>query len=74
MDERVVAQAKAYAKEHGISLSGIVENYLKVLTKPRNHSAKKLTRLVKSLSGSLKLRPDFDFEQDRLSHLEERYR
>jgi len=32
MDETVVKQAKAYAKKQGISLSAVVESYLRTVT------------------------------------------
>ncbi len=35
IDKDVIEQAKEYAREQGTSLSRIIENYLKAMSKPR---------------------------------------
>jgi Family of unknown function (DUF6364) len=74
LNKRVINQAKAYAKRHHKSLSGLVENYFKNLTERQKADDEDLSPLVKQLSGVLKLSPDFDFKKDYASHLENKYK
>jgi len=58
--EQVVLEAKQYAKEHGKSLSNIVEEYLKSLGSSASKSKElDLSDIVKELKGSVKLPKDF---------------
>ena len=38
LDKEVIKEAKAYAKDHGQSLSKIVENYFKDITKKEKNT------------------------------------
>lgn len=60
LNESVIEQAKQYAKEHNISLSRMIENYLQALTDKRNKEIK-ISPLVKSLTGVI----EFDEKDDR---------
>ncbi|HEY8659830.1 MAG TPA: DUF6364 family protein [Hanamia sp.] len=74
IEESVINKAKEYAKSKGDSLSGIVENYLKAVTK--NSSLNKnveLTPLVKSLKGSFKAPVDFDYKKELQNELSKKY-
>ena len=64
IDESVVKQAKAYAKKQGRSLSVIVENYLKDVTKTEEITDKdnELSPILKRLIGSVNLPNDFDYK------------
>ncbi len=56
----VIDEAKKYAKSSGKSLSSIVEEYLKSLTKTEKSQKKKTsTELVRELKGSVKLPKEF---------------
>lgn len=56
----VIDEAKEYARSSGKSLSSIVEEYLKSLTKTEKSKKKKTSmELVKELKGSVKLPEDF---------------
>lgn len=70
--KRVISKAKAYAKRHHKSLSGLVENYFKNLTERQKANDEDLSPLVKALSGVLRLKPDFNLKKDYLSRLERR--
>jgi hypothetical protein len=60
IDQMVIDEAKEYAKSSGKSLSSIVEEYLKSLTKPEKSKKKKTSmELVRELKGSVKLPKDF---------------
>jgi hypothetical protein len=63
LDKATAERAKEYAKKNKISLSKIIESYLDAMTK--GESAKnKITPLVKSLSGVIKLNKDVDVKKD----------
>ena len=53
IEQAVIERAKSYAKEKGRSLSDIIENYLKVITKEEKIE-EELSPLIKSLRGSFK--------------------
>jgi hypothetical protein len=53
VDERVVSQAKWYAKQRGVSVSEIVETYLAAVASPSSTVAPD-PPILRSLRGSLK--------------------
>ena len=60
INQMVIDEAKEYAKSSGKSLSSIVEEYLKSLTKTEKSNKKKTSmELVRELKGSVKLPKDF---------------
>ncbi len=60
INQMVIDEAKEYAKSSGKSLSSIVEEYLKSLTKTEKSKKKKTSmELVRDLKGSVKLPKDF---------------
>ncbi len=60
INQIVIEEAKAYAKSSGKSLSNIVEEYLKSLTKKELADKKETSlKIVKELKGSVKLPKDF---------------
>lgn len=73
VEQQIIEQAKKYAKKRGRSLSNIVENYLKVLTKDKDDSEIEITPLVKSLSGVFKVPKDFDYKEELSKGLSEKY-
>ena len=52
IEQTIIEKAKKYANNKGRSLSYIIENYLKVITKEDNTGSIELTPIVKSLKGS----------------------
>ncbi len=73
IEQTIVEKAKIYAKSKGDSLPGIVENYLKVITKEDENSDNKLTPVVKSLKGAFKAPSDFDYKKELERGLSEKY-
>lgn len=73
IEQTVIEKAKAYAKDKGDSLSGIVENYLKVITKEDEKSEIGMTPVVKSLKGAFKAPSDFDYKKELEKGLSEKY-
>ena len=54
LDKEVIERAKAYAENQGVSLSGLVENYLAVLTRRGGPvSREPATGVVAELEGVL---------------------
>lgn len=76
LDKSVIDQAKKYAKEQQISLSRLIENYLASLTQKDKSNKKEIeiTPLVKSLSGSIKVPDDFDYDKAKHDYLMEKYK
>ncbi len=74
IEQEVIQKAKEYAKNRNRSLSDIIENYLKVLTKEEKvKEVKKLNPVVKSLKGSFKMPRNMDYKKELRKRLEEKY-
>jgi hypothetical protein len=67
VDPSVVARAKRYAKQNGISLSRMVETYLASISAPP--AAKKMPPVLRSLRGILNRADPEDYKK----HLAEKY-
>src|SRR5690606_22258528 len=75
IEQEVIKRAKEYAKSRNRSLSDIIENYLKSLTKEeqKEHS-KNLNPVVNSLKGSFKIpKKDMDYKKELRKRLNEKY-
>jgi len=55
INQTIIEKAKKYANNKGSSLSNIIENYLKAITKEVKNESVDLTPIVKSLKGSFKI-------------------
>ena len=77
IDQKIIEQAKRYARAQGRSLSGLIEDYLKVVTQSeRQRSLPDLeaTPHTDSLLGVLRsLGPDFDEKKARREALTQKY-
>ena len=73
LDENIIDRAKRYAKQHEISLSGLIENYLKKITKEDKEELK-ITPLVKSLSGVLTIPEENDHRNGYANFLTDKYK
>jgi len=72
IEQAVIERAKYYAKEKGRSLSDIIENYLKAITKEQKIE-EDLSPLIKSLQGSFKAPKSFDYKKELSKGLSEKY-
>ena len=63
IDDQVIESAKKYAKGKGKSLSGLVENYLKSVTRSEK-SKKGISPRVQKLMGAVKLPKNFDYKKE----------
>jgi hypothetical protein len=73
IDKEVAHRAKVYAKNKGRSLSDLVENYLKLLTKNTTIEETEYSPRVKSLLGSVALPADFDYKKELTDALTKKY-
>ena len=73
IEQAIIEKAKIYAKGKGYSLSNIIENYLKVITKEEGTLEMASTPIVKSLRGSFKAPSNFDYKNELTKDLSEKY-
>ncbi|MBU3682256.1 MAG: hypothetical protein FGM16_10000 [Flavobacterium sp.] len=73
IEQTVIEKAKKYAKDKERSLSNLIENYLKALTKEDNSNEIELTPIVKSLKGSFTAPKNFDYKKELTNRLSEKY-
>lgn len=75
MEPEVVYAAKKIAKEKNISLSKLVENYLRSISKENkaNSDLIEISDWVKGMVAVDKPIPDFDHKKEYHKHLEEKY-
>lgn len=73
IEQTIIEKAKIYAKSKGHSLSNIIENYLKMISKDEIKSEIEITPIVKSLRGSFKMPSDFDYKKELTKGLSAKY-
>ncbi len=73
IEQSVIEKAKKYAKEKERSLSDLIENYLKALTKDDAKNDIELTPIVKSLKGSFNAPKNSDYKKELANRLSEKY-
>ena len=73
IEQTVIEKAKEYAKEKGRSLSDIVENYFKAITKEEDIVKNESSPITDSLRGSFKAPKDFDYKNELTKALTEKY-
>jgi hypothetical protein len=73
IDKEVTQKAKVYARNAGRSLSDLVENYLKLLTKNSSSEDSEYSPRVKSLLGSVTVPKDFDYKNEIADNLINKY-
>lgn len=73
IEQSIIEKAKKYASGKGRSLSDIIENYLKIITKEEQAKEVELTPIVKSLKGTFKEPKNFDYKTELSKRLAEKY-
>lgn len=73
LDKKVIRNAKNYAKSRNISLSKLIESYLATLVESKNKE-RKITPLIKSLSGVIELPENFDLKENYTDFLIDKYK
>jgi len=66
----IIKKIKDYSKKHNISVSQLVENYLKILIEDNKRNKAEVSQAVKELSGIIKEEPIEDYSE----YLEKKYR
>ena len=62
VDKEIARKAKLYARSKGRSLSDLVEDYFRFLTREMELPELEISPKVKSLLGSIKVPEDFDYK------------
>jgi hypothetical protein len=74
IEREVIKTAKEYAKEKGQSLSDLVENYFKLITRDRRElKPEELSPRVQRLRGIIKVDDDFDYKEVLADELAKKY-
>ena len=73
VEREVIDRAKKYAQSKGRSLSDIVENYLKSLTKEPGRFKSKTSPITNSLRGTFKVPEEMDYKKELRERLSEKY-
>lgn len=72
LKKNIIEKAKLYAKKQNISLSRLIENYLKTVTVKDENEAVKISPLVLSLTGVIEL-DDANYKEKYTDYLSEKY-
>lgn len=72
LNQKIIDNAKVYAKLNNISLSKLIESYLLALTKKEGKQVE-ITPLVKSLSGVIDIPSDFNEKEAYTAYLIKKY-
>ena len=73
LNETVIEKAKRYAKKNKISLSKLIENYLRSIAGDEGQEIE-ITPLVMKLSGVIELQKDIDIRGEYTDYLIEKHR
>jgi len=73
IDKQLAHNAKKYARSKGRSLSNLVEDYFRYLTKNEDIPKPEVPSRVKSLLGSIKVPDDFDYKKELSENLKDNY-
>lgn len=73
IEQAIIKKAKKYAKNKRRSLSDIIGNYLKVITKEEEKLKNEIAPITKSLRGSFKAPVDYDYKKELSKKLMEKY-
>jgi hypothetical protein len=73
IEKSVIEKAKKYAKEKEHSLSDLIENYLKAITKEKKTEIEIDTPIIQSLKGSFHMPSDFDYKKELTENLSKKY-
>ena len=70
LDKGIIDEAKSYAKNHQVSLSKLIENYLNSLTRETKKQPS-VSSLVDSLTGIIP--NDYDEQKDYRNYIDQKY-
>ncbi len=70
LEREVIERAKIFARNSGRSLSGLIEEYLDIITRDTNKE--QLSPKLRQLLGAVKLPEGFDDKEEQRSYLEQK--
>jgi len=70
LNQDVINKAKKYASENDISLSLLVENYLRMITVVKKDSEIRTSPFVKSISSGVQIPSSLDERKEHRDHIE----
>lgn len=73
INKRTIERAKKLAADRKTSVSKLVENYLELISSDKKTDIR-ITPLVKSIAGVIKLPKDYDYKKDYADYLEKKYK
>jgi len=76
LDDNLIHAAEMYAREENVSLSKMIESYLRLIVfeKKTNKTDDEITSLVKSLSGVIEVPQDYDYKTEYGNYLIQKYK
>ena len=74
LNQEVIEKAKKYASDKKLSLSRIVEFYLRSLTIENSHEDFEISPFVKSISTGKSLPPDLNYKKEYSDYLVSKYK
>lgn len=74
LNKEIIQRAKDYAKDHNISLSFLIENYLQKIISDYKSETTSKGSIVNELSGIIKLDSDSNSQDDHMDYLTEKYK
>lgn len=74
LDQKVIEKAKEYASSKQMSLSRIIEAYLKSLTSERENTQYEISPFVKSISTGVEIPADLDYKNEYSKYLIDKYK
>ncbi len=72
IDKEIVEQAKTYIRKKGGSLSGLIENYLKLITEKENQDSHIFPE-IRKLKGAIKASKNFDYKTELTHAINQKY-
>ena len=74
LKKELVEKAKTHASKKNISLSKLIEDYLRELTSSKNKDSIIISEFVNSLSIKGEIPPDFNYKKEIASYLEKKHK
>jgi hypothetical protein len=74
LNQKVIEKAKKYASGKKMSLSRIIEAYLRSLTSDSESSEFEISPFVKSIASGIEIPSDFDYKKEYAEYLMEKYK
>ena len=74
LSKEIIEEAKRYAKNHNVSLSFLIENYLLKIISDYQEKTDSKGSIVNELSGIIELNETDDYRLDYTNYLIEKYK